>query len=75
MEKKKSVGMYVVWLSPSGRGGLQAYPGDAEVCPSFPPSQAALRIIFGNREIIGPKWPWYEISQSANAVLTASVDC
>ena len=28
---KKSTGMYVVWLSPSGRGVSQAYPGNAEI--------------------------------------------
>ena len=27
---------------------LQAYPGNAEICPGFPPPQAALRIIVSN---------------------------
>ena len=26
----------------------QAYPGNAEICPGFPPPQAALRIILSN---------------------------
>ena len=26
----------------------QAYPGNAEICPGFPPPQAALHIIFSN---------------------------
>ena len=28
----------------------QAYPGNAEICPGFPPPQAALRIILSNED-------------------------
>ena len=37
--KTKSVGIYAVWLSPSDCGGFTAYPGNAELCPGFPPPQ------------------------------------
>ena len=45
---KKSVGMYVVWPSPSGRGGFTGISRNSERCPGFPPPQAALRIILSN---------------------------
>ena len=48
MEKKKSDGMYVVWLLPLGRVVSQAYPWNAEICPGFPPPQTALRIRLSN---------------------------
>ena len=34
--------MYVVWLSPGGFGGFTGIFRDAEICPGFPPPQAAL---------------------------------
>ena len=36
------MGMYVVWLSPAGCGGFTDIFRDAEICPGFPPPQAAL---------------------------------
>ena len=34
--------MYVVMLSPGGSGGFTGISRDAEICPGFPPPQAAL---------------------------------
>ena len=34
-------GMYVVWLSPSERGGFTGAFREAEMCLGFPPPQAA----------------------------------
>ena len=34
-------GMYVVWLSPSERGGFTGTFREAEMCPGFPPPQPA----------------------------------
>ena len=34
--------MYVVWLSPGGSGGFTGIFRNAEICPGFPPPQAAL---------------------------------
>ena len=34
--------MYVVWLSPGGSSGFTGISRDAEICPGFPPPQAAL---------------------------------
>ena len=34
--------MYVVWLSVGGSGGFTGISRDAEICPGFPPPQAAL---------------------------------
>ena len=44
-----SVGMYVVCLSPGGSGGFTGISWDAEICPGFPPPQAAL-VIATSRE-------------------------
>ena len=43
---------YVVWLSPGGCGGVsQAYPRYAEICPGFPPPQAA-RVTVGEKGLL-----------------------
>ena len=47
-EKIKSVGMYVVGCRLPVAVVSQAYPGNVEICPGFPLSQAALRIILSN---------------------------
>ena len=51
MEKK--IRRYVYgWLSPFGRGGFTGISREcrdmSEMCPGFPPTQAALRIILSN---------------------------
>ena len=50
-----SVHMYVVWLSPGGSGGFTGIFRDAEICPGFPPPQAALVIATS-----GEKGLWVE---------------
>ena len=41
----------MVWLSPGGSGGFTGISRDAEICPGFPPPQAALRIILSNEGV------------------------
>ena len=43
--------MSVVWLLPGGSGGFTGIPRDAEMCPGFPPPEAALRIILSNEGV------------------------
>ena len=38
----RSVGMYVVWLSPAGCGGFTGISREAEICSGFPPPKTAL---------------------------------
>ena len=46
--------MYVVWLSPGGRGGFTGIiSGYAEICPGFPPPQTALAITASGRGTLG----------------------
>ena len=40
----------MVWLSPSERGGFTGTFREAEMCPGFPPPQAArVTVVFGEK--------------------------
>ena len=48
-----SMGMYVVWLSPSGCGGFTGISRDAQMCFGFPPPQAALVTVASGERVVG----------------------
>ena len=55
-------GMYVVWLSPSERGGFTGAFREAEMCPGFPPPQAArVTVVSGKKGLWVVDYPivWY----------------
>ena len=41
----------MIWLSPADPVVFTGISRDAEICPGFPPSQAALRIMLSNEGV------------------------
>ena len=56
--------MYVVWLSAGGSGGFAGISRDAEICPGFPPPQAALVTVAS-----GGRGLWVVCSNSGEVML------
>ena len=46
----------MVWLSPGGSGGFTGISRDAEMCPGFPPSQAALVTVASGEKGLWVVW-------------------
>ena len=55
-KRNKSVGMYVVWLSPAGYSGFTGISRDLQMCSGLPPPQAALVTVASGEK--GPCVVW-----------------
>ena len=52
----RSVGMYVVWLSPTGCGGFTGIIREAEMCSGFPPPKVALVTVTSGEKGLWVVW-------------------